>query len=106
MSEWIAILAEECERSSQATVARRLGYSPAVINQVLKRTYKGDVNRVQAVVEGALMGRTVDCPVVGELPRNTCLDHQRAPFAATNAQRVRLYRACRSGCPHSRIEED
>lgn len=106
MSAWIEALRAECERSSQATVARQIGYSPAVVNQVLKGTYKGDVSRVQAIVEGALLGATVNCPVVGELARNTCLDHQRAPFAATNATRVRLYRACRSGCPHSRMGDE
>lgn len=102
--DWIAALRTECARSTQAAVARRLGYSPTVVNQALRGGYAGDVERLREVVEGALMGRTVDCPVIGDLPRDRCLDHQIRPFAATNPLRTALYRACRSGCPHSRLE--
>lgn len=49
------------------------------------------------------MHATVACPVAGELRMHHCLQNQRMPFAATNPQRVRLYRACRAGCPHSRL---
>lgn len=96
--QWLQILAENCKAQTQAKVAERLGYSAAVINQVLKGTYKGDVARVQKAVEGALMGLTVECPVIGELPRDRCLDYQRAPFAATNHLRVQFMRAC-PNCP-------
>jgi len=102
-SDWLVVLREACERkgSSQAAVAKKLKYSPAVINQVLKGTYKGDVNSVQRAVEGALMGLTVECPVIGELARNQCLEFQRREFAATNHLRVQLSRACPT-CPNRR----
>lgn len=101
--EWIQVLASECARSSQATVGQRIGYSASTVNQVLKRTYQGNLRNVRAKVEGAFMGRTVECPVLGRLNQDACIDHQARPFAATNSQRVRLYRACRSGCPHSKL---
>lgn len=105
--EWIAALRAECKRTgSQARVGARLGYSGAVINQVLKGTYRGNLQRVQEAVEGALLGATVECPVLGELPRDACLRHQQRPFAATNPSRVQLYYACRSGCPHSRLPQE
>lgn len=102
---WLEVLAEECRRSSQADVARELGVSAAVINQTLQGKYRGDIERVRALVEGAYMGRTVDCPVLGEMPLNDCLTHQSRPFAATNHVRVLLWRACRT-CPHRRGKEE
>ena len=47
---------------------------------------------------------TVNCPVVGEIAKDRCLNHQAAPFASTNPQRVSLYKACRGGCSHSALE--
>lgn len=102
---WIAALARACERRSQATVAREIGYSPAVINQVLRGRYSGNIERVEKAVRGALLHETVDCPVLGELAGHRCLAHQTRPFATTNPLRVQLHRACRGGCPHSRLGE-
>jgi DNA-binding transcriptional regulator YdaS (Cro superfamily) len=102
---WITVLRESCEGSSQAAVARRIGYSPTVVNQVLKGRYGGphggDLDAVRKAVEGALMGLSVDCPVIGELPRDRCLAYQRRGFAATNPLRVALTRACPQ-CPNRR----
>ncbi len=103
-NDWLTVLREQCDRTSQAKVAKTLGYSPAVVNQVLKGTYKGDLSRVQRAVEGALMGMTVDCPVVGDLPRNRCLEFQRRGFAATNPMRVQLSISCPT-CPNRRGAE-
>lgn len=104
MSEdWIAALNAEAQRTSQSATATRIGYSPAVVNQVLKGTYKGDLGRVEESVRGAIMGATIDCPVIGEIPRNRCIDHQRrsGSFAATNPLRVQLHRNCPI-CPNGR----
>jgi hypothetical protein len=93
-NDWLAALRDECARTSQAAVARRINYSATVVNQVLKGAYKGDLHGVQRAVEGALLGMTVKCPVIGDLARNLCLDYQRQPFAATNPTRVQLARTC------------
>lgn len=103
--EWVTALAQECDKTSQAKVARRLHYSGSTINQVLAKKYVGRLDIVQKKVEGAYLHRTVDCPILGELALDACLDHQSKPFAATNAQRVMLYRACRGGCPHTQENE-
>ncbi|MDI3260060.1 MAG: hypothetical protein QJR02_10230 [Sinobacteraceae bacterium] len=100
-ADWLELLRAACASSTQAAVARRLGYSSTVVNQVLKGTYSGDLQRVKAAVEGALMQAEVDCPVCGSIPRQRCVEHQRAPFRATSPMSVQLYRACRGGCPHS-----
>lgn len=104
MADWIEVLRAAAAASSQSEVAGRIGYSTAVVNQVLKGTYKGDMKRVERAVQGALMGATVNCPEIGEIPRQRCVEHQRAPFRITNPTAVRIYKACRSGCPNSLIK--
>jgi hypothetical protein len=103
---WISTLREQCEKTSQGKVATVVGYSPAVINQVLKRTYKGDVKKVELAVRGAYLGELVGCPVMGDLPTNQCLENQRRPYASTNPQRIQLYRACRNGCVNSQLNKE
>ncbi|EAU53559.1 helix-turn-helix domain-containing protein [Mariprofundus ferrooxydans] len=102
MSEaWIIVLRKACKINSQAAVATQIGMSPAVVNQVLKGTYNGRLDNVQKRVEGALMGITVDCPVIGDIPLNRCIENQSRPFAATNPLRVMLHRACKT-CRNNR----
>ncbi|MBK5957426.1 transcriptional regulator [Rhodoplanes elegans] len=104
---WVEALAAEATRTSQNAAAVRVGYSAAVVSAVLSRSYKGDYAAVEARVSGALMGAVVDCPVLGEIARDHCLDQQKLGFAATSSVRARVARACRSGaCPHSRIKGD
>lgn len=103
MSEWLNVLARVCAESSQNRVAQRLGVSASMISQALRGRYPGDLRALQQRVEGEFMGTVVQCPVLGEISARQCLDCQAMPFAATNAQRVRLYRACRSGCPNSQL---
>ena len=103
--DWMDVLRARCAQTSQARVAQEIGMSPTTVSQVLSGKYLGALDRVRARVEGALMRRTVGCPVLGELPRNECLDHQGRPFAATNPQRVMLWRACRA-CAHREQREE
>lgn len=105
---WLTVLREACQAGSQAAVARRLGVSPAMINQALKGVYKGDIRRLQTLVEGGLMNQTVDCPVIGRLAKHKCLEHQTRDgrFATANPLNMDLYRACRSGCPHSKLPRE
>jgi len=106
---WILALREQVAAKGQRAVAKEIGYSPAVVSQVLQRKYGengagGDLASVEKRVRGAYMGETVYCPVLGEIPSNQCLDHQRKPFAPINPMRVRLFRACRAGCENSKLE--
>ncbi len=103
---WIEMLDSACQTSTRAAVAKRIDYSPAVVTEVLKGTYRGDLTRVQRAVEGALMKTTVECPVVGEIQQQKCISHQRASFRATNPAAVQLYKACRSGCTHSLLPKE
>lgn len=99
MSDWLTVLRDACAIHGQAVIGRRLRYSAPVISQTLSGTYKGDLKRVQAAVEGALMQATVECPIAGELSRDRCIDNQRRAPAATNPARIAFARACPK-CPH------
>lgn len=100
VQDWIEVLRDACTHATQSAVARRIGYSTPVVNQVLSGTYKGDLNRVQAAVEGALMESMVECPVIGEIPRQRCIEHQRRPFTPTSPTNIQLYHACPT-CSHN-----
>lgn len=100
---WVEALALEASRTSGAAVARRISYSDAVVSSVIANKYKGRLDNVEARVSGALMGVTVDCPVLGDIARDRCIDEQGRPFSSSSSVRARLYRACRNDCPHSRM---
>lgn len=101
---WILALAEACTARSQAEVARQLGYSASAISATLANRYPGDLVEISERVQGAFMSFRVACPRKGEMSRNACLQWQDKPFAPTSADRVAMYHACRSGCPHSRLK--
>lgn len=98
--DWIVALAKRCDQEgSQARVGALLGVSSAAVNQVLGRSYIGRIERIETRVRGELMKETVACPVVGDISKRDCLDHQKRPFRATNPLRVRLHQACPT-CPN------
>ncbi len=92
--EWIVVLADACDGSSQAAVSRRLGVSGAMINQALRNTYSGRMDKLEQRVRGELMNERAQCPVLGDITKRRCIDEQTRPYAATNAVRVELRRAC------------
>lgn len=105
--EWVLVLARACdEAGSQNKVAKRIGKSAAAISRVLAGDYRGSLEAVERAVKDHLMNRRVFCPGLGQyIPVSECLSWQSKPFAPTNPRRVAMFRACRSGCEHSRLEE-
>lgn len=106
LPEWIAALAEACDADNQTVVGKLLGYSGAVVSMVLSNKYGGDMIRFEALVRGALMAETVHCPTLQEISRDRCQYWQKRPFSTASGNAVRMYHACRSGCPHSRLKPD
>jgi len=107
MKTWLEVLQAEVLASSLAQVADKLGLSRTLISQVCNQKYPGDLARVQTLVEGTLMGHTVTCPILGEIPVHQCLAHQRksASEVGSSPMEIKLWKACRSGCPHSQLDE-
>jgi hypothetical protein len=100
--DWVMVFAEHCNAQTRTKVAERLGYSPAVVSQVLNGSYKGNLERVEGVIRGAFLASIVQCPVNGETPLDVCLKDQNRtpPFASSWRQQV--FKACRNGCPNYR----
>ena len=98
--EWIAELARLADHEGLKGAARRINYAPSAVSFVLNGKYSGDMVRVEAMVRGALMAETVDCPVLGEIGRDRCLTEQKEPFRATSRHRAQLFHACKR-CPNA-----
>jgi len=98
--DWRALLQRAYEADGPTAVGAALGYSPATVIGVVKGTYGADASRVARRVVEIYGQDVVACPVLGAIPVTDCALHRRAPFAATNPLRVRLWKACRS-CPHN-----
>ncbi len=105
--DWVLVLAEQCDRTSQKKTAGEIHYSSAVVNQVLKKRYTGDLTAVEKAVRGAFLNATVACPVLGDLALHECLKHQRAKYSPHNQMRLQLFRACNglgtTRCKHSKV---
>jgi len=95
MTDNMALLRKAVESDGQASVARRLCYSPSAISQALKGTYAGSLDNLMRRVAETYGHGTVQCPVMGEISLRRCAEERRKPFGATSPQRVKLYVACR-----------
>lgn len=102
MSKWKKVLTEQAREHGQEAIGKELGVSKTVISQLINNKYPGDLERMQKLVEGAYLNRTVMCPILGEIPLHQCDKHQ-GNTSTSNPIKLRLYRVCRSGCPHSEL---
>lgn len=100
MMSWLHVLQEECEKTSQRAVSKKIGYSATTISLVLKGTYKGDLEAIERAVKIKLAKHSVSCPVLGQITAADCSTHQNKPFSNSSSMRVRLFRACRK-CPNN-----
>lgn len=100
LPDWVAQLAEECGKTSQNKVAKRMKRSASLVSHVLRNKYPGDMQAVEEVVRGVFMASTVVCPALGEISTADCRDWMRKSrsFSNENSERVRMFRACRA-CP-------
>lgn len=88
------LLTDKSNELGQAEVARRLGLSPAAISQILSGKYNANPDAILSRVIEVFGGLSVECPVLGQIPLSRCAEKRKLPFAATNPQRVALWRAC------------
>jgi hypothetical protein len=103
LPDWVAELATHADQHGAKASALAIGYSGSAVSMVLNKGSsfdKLDLGRFEQAVRGGLMGLTVTCLAQGDIGRDVCLSNQRLPFSAHRRERVVLYHACRSGCPH------
>jgi len=96
---YIQALVDACDGSSQNKVAAQLGYSGAVISQVITKTYPGDMGRVEAQIRMVLMRSKIICPALGEIQELGCHAWQKEAkvLCSSSPTKVRMFHACR-GC--------
>lgn len=104
--DWLIELAALADREGLAGAEKRIGYSRSAISTIISGKYAGDIGRVEEMVRGALMALSVECPVLGEIGRDRCLQEQKEPFRATSRHRAQIFHACRGGCPHSKLKNE
>ena len=95
MNDPMTLLRQAVDAHGQAGVARKLGYSPSAVNQVLRGTYRGGLDNFMRKVAETFGHGTVQCPVMGEISLKRCALERSKPFSTTSPQRVKLYVACR-----------
>ncbi|RUS64900.1 hypothetical protein EGN72_02595 [Pseudorhodobacter sp. E13] len=100
--DWVEALAIECGRSSQNAVAKELERSSALISQVLRNKYPGNLTAFEERFRGVFLDARVRCPALGDLPANECQDwrEKAREFVPTNSQRSRMFAACKA-CPRN-----
>lgn len=100
--EWVIAIVDACDapNGSQNKVARKLGYSGAVISQVIVKRYLGDMTAVEQQARMHLMKSTVVCPALGEITEIACLGwrEEANELRSSSPTRVRMFTACRN-CP-------
>ena len=93
----LTLLGEMVDKLGLQAVADEIDRSKSAVCHVHRGTYKGNPEAILRAVEEKFSQRLVECPVLGEIPLNRCVEERNRPFAATNPVRVRLARMCK-GC--------
>lgn len=102
LPDWLCALAEEATRTTAKAAAARVGYSGAVISTVFSNTYRAPLDPIEAAVRAALMRDVIRCPGLdADITGDECVANQKLKFSSANPRAVRLYYACRGGCPHA-----
>lgn len=99
---WVLSLAGYADAHGLKGAGKEIGYSSAAVSTVISAKYGGDLERIEEMVNAAMRGETVNCPVLGSISRLQCHAEQAKPIRATNSTSMRLHAACRNGCPNYR----
>jgi hypothetical protein len=102
LPDWVEALAIECGRSSQNAVAKELERSSALVSQVLRNKYPGNLTAFEERFRGVFLDARISCPAQGDIPSNICQDwrEKAREFVPTNSQRSQMFRACKA-CPRN-----
>lgn len=78
LPRWIALLAEECDRTSQRAAGAAIARSSGYVSRLVNRSYAGDYAEAEKLVLAAFGDDQVACPVVGApIPLKTCIRNRR-----------------------------
>jgi hypothetical protein len=100
LPRYIAMLASECDKSTQNAVAVKLQRSSGYISRLLSRTYTGSWTEAESLVLGAFSEDTVTCPMFGAIALKTCLRARRRKGNPINIVHRQYAQACPT-CPNN-----
>lgn len=106
--DWLEALISACDKQggSQNKVAKALGRAPAVISEVLRNRYKGDMADFESRVRDVFCEEQIICPALDIISTADCLHwRDEAAELKTGPHMVRMYRACRA-CPRYTKNEE
>lgn len=102
--DWIIALVTACSErgASQNSVAQRLGYTGAVISQVLRNRYPGNLRRLEDRVRSVFLAGEITCPALGVIGSEDCLSwrDKSTDLTSVSPMTVRMFRACAT-CPRN-----
>jgi len=96
--QWLDLLRQKVTEQGRRKVEAELNISKTTLSQVLNEKYPGNLGNIAAKVTEAYSTERVIYPVLGSITVQRCATEQTKPFAATNPQRIKLWKACQS-CP-------
>lgn len=103
--QWFIALKHALKTTSQSKIAATCGVSGTAINQVLKGVYPGSITNVAEKVSGALLKKSVTCPVLDVITTDICANHRSKGFMPNNPMRVSLFKACQRCKNNPKIRE-
>jgi hypothetical protein len=92
LPDWITVLVQECDRSSQNAVAAKMA---------IRNRYSGNMQSIESRVREVFMSAPVLCPALKtKIESAVCLQYRRRAETWTHGSpfRVKMIRACRA-CP-------
>lgn len=107
--DFVEALVRACDAagSSQNKVASKIGYSGAVISQIIRNSYGAETGTLEARVRAVYMDGAVDCPALGSIEAAGCLAWRDKAKALRSASPlvVQMFNQCRR-CPRYKGKRD
>lgn len=99
MPDWVRLLANACDRTSQRAAAERLARSSGYVSRLLSRKYEGSYEEAETIVRAAYAGASVACPAIGDaIPLSGCVRNRRRAGPPRNHLQQLFARHC-PRCP-------
>lgn len=98
--DFIIRLATFCDENTQTAAAKKIDYSSAVVSQLLRNKYGGNMEKVETKVTNIFRNKFAECPLLGRIPIDICLAHARKPYTPLNPILIAQFKACRQ-CPNN-----
>ena len=107
LPDWVDMLVQACDETSQGKVAKRIGRSASVVSQALGNCYAGSLHVLEKRVREVLDAEEITCPALGPISSADCLNWRDRAQTMTSASpiSVRMFRECRR-CPRFTVAKN